>query len=324
MAYKVLVSDPVNQEGLAPLLGEQGVTVDLMKDIEGYGIEDVIQEYDALIVRSETKVTRNLLASAKQLKVVGRAGVGVDNIDLDAATEYGVLVINAPDGNTISTAEHTFAMMSSLARHIPQAHQSILNGKWERKYFKGIELNKKTLGIIGMGKIGTEVARRANAAKMEIVAYDPFLTKEDAQRFDVMLCSLDSLYEQSDFITVHTPLNKDTKHMISDRAFEKMKNGVRILNCARGGIIKEDALLNAIKNGKVAGAALDVFEDEPATGHPLLDFTEVIATPHLGASTKEAQTIVAHNVSSEILEILSGKPYKNAVNKLPVSLKVGS
>ena len=322
MTFQILVSDPVNQEGLEPLLSNQEVNVDQKTNLSEEELHELIPQYDALIVRSQTTVTASLIEAASQLKVIGRAGVGVDNIDLDAATENGVIVVNAPDGNTMSTAEHTFAMMMSLARHIPQAYQSLMNGKWDRKSFKGVELNKKTLGIVGMGRIGTEVAQRAKACNMSIVAYDPFLTEERAQKLGISKGTLDDIYEQADFITVHTPLTKDTKHMIDNQAFAKMKNGVRILNCARGGIIEENALLEAIEDGKVAGAALDVFEEEPATHHPLLSKPEVIATPHLGASTEEAQTLVAYDVSEEILRILKGEPFKNAVNMPSISSEV--
>ncbi|KGX84898.1 phosphoglycerate dehydrogenase [Pontibacillus litoralis] len=322
MTYQILVSDPVSAEGLQPLLNQDNIQVDYMNEFTNVTVQDVINRYDALIVRSQTTVTKELLEAGTNLKVIGRAGVGVDNIDLEAATEQGIIVVNAPDGNTISTAEHTFAMMMALARHIPQAYQTLMNGKWDRKSFKGVELHRKTLGIIGMGRIGSEVARRAKACRMTIIAYDPFLTEERADKLGITKGSLEDIYATSDFITVHTPLTKETKHMIDDNAFTKMKQGVRILNCARGGIIEEGALLRAIESGIVAGAALDVFEKEPAMDHPLLDRPEVIATPHLGASTEEAQTLVAQDVSEEIIAILNGESFKNAVNMPTISSEV--
>src|SRR5699024_300535 len=248
------------------------------------------------------------------LKVIGRAGVGVDNIDLDAATENGIIVVNAPDGNTNSAAEHTMAMIMALARNIPQAYLSIKNKKWDRKSFVGIELRDKTLGVIGLGRIGAEVARRAKGQRMNVIAYDPFLSKEKADSMGIGYGTFDEVIEAGDFITVHTPLMKETRHIINKEAFEKMKDGVRIINCARGGIIDENALYDAIADGKVAGAALDVFEEEPAIDHKVLDRKEVIATPHLGASTVEAQENVAIDVSHDVVRILSGGLARNPVN----------
>ncbi|ATY84770.1 phosphoglycerate dehydrogenase [Kyrpidia spormannii] len=312
--FKILVSDAISEEGLKKLMDAPDVQVDIRPGLPPEELKALIGEYDALLVRSQTKVTADLLASARNLKAVGRAGVGVDNIDIEAATRRGIIVVNAPDGNTISTAEHTFAMLMALARNIPQAYASIQSGKWDRKSFVGVELRGKTLGIVGLGRIGTEVAKRAMAFGMTVLAYDPFLTRERADQLGVESVSVDDICRRADFITVHTPLTKETRHMISGPQFALMKKGVRILNCARGGIIDEKALLAALEDGTVGGAALDVFEEEPPKDNPLLASNRVIATPHLGASTVEAQINVAIDVGEEILNILHDRPFKNAVN----------
>ncbi|HHY67102.1 MAG TPA: phosphoglycerate dehydrogenase, partial [Alicyclobacillus sp.] len=312
--FKILVSDAISEEGLKKLMDAPDVQVDIRPGLPPEELKALIGEYDALLVRSQTKVTADLLAGARNLKAVGRAGVGVDNIDIEAATRRGIIVVNAPDGNTISTAEHTFAMLMALARNIPQAYASIQSGKWDRKSFVGVELRGKTLGIVGLGRIGTEVAKRAMAFGMTVLAYDPFLTRERADQLGVESVSVDDICRRADFITVHTPLTKETRHMISGPQFALMKKGVRILNCARGGIIDEKALLAALEDGTVGGAALDVFEEEPPKNNPLLASKRVIATPHLGASTVEAQINVAIDVGEEILNILHNRPFKNAVN----------
>jgi D-3-phosphoglycerate dehydrogenase len=314
MTYKILISDPLSDEGIQALLQAEDVELVRQTGLSEEELVNIIPEFDALVVRSQTIVTRNVIAHAKKLKVIGRAGVGVDNIDLAAATEHGIVVVNAPDGNTISTAEHTFSMLMSLARKIPQAYHKLKNNVWDRKSFVGVELNGKTLGIVGLGRIGAEVAKRAKGFNMTVTAYDPFLTPEKADKLGIQCGTLNEVIQQADFITVHTPLIKETKHLISHSQFEMMKNGVHILNCARGGIIDEDALYEAILNKKVAGAALDVFEVEPAINNRLLELSEVIATPHLGASTFEAQENVAIDVSHEILNVLREQPFKNAVN----------
>jgi D-3-phosphoglycerate dehydrogenase / 2-oxoglutarate reductase len=314
MNFKVLVSDAVRPEGLQSLLEADDMEVVQQSNLSEDELIEIIGDFDALIVRSATQVNKRVLQAARKLKVIGRAGVGVDNIDVDEATSQGIAVINAPDGNTISTAEHTFSMLCALARRIPQAYMKLKNHKWDRKSFIGVELYGKTLGIIGMGRIGSEVARRAKVFHMKVIAYDPFLKPEKAEKLGIQSGSLTEVIQAGDFLTVHTPLLKETKHMISTEQFKQMKDGVRILNCARGGIIDEDALYEAIKSGKVAGAALDVFEEEPATDHPLLELPEVIATPHLGASTEEAQHNVAVDVSQELAKLLRGQPFKNAVN----------
>jgi len=282
----------------------------------------IIPQYDGLLVRSQTKVTEKIMEAGTRLKVIGRAGVGVDNIDLEAATKRGIIVINAPDGNTITTCEHAFAMMMALARHIPQAYAKTIKGEWDRK-FLGVELRNKTLGVLGMGRIGSEVAKRAKAFGMDILGYDPFLTEDRAEKLGVKLATVDEIIRNADFITVHTPLTPETKHMIARPQFEVMKKGMRIINCARGGIIDELALVEAIDQGIVAGAAFDVFEKEPPEAdHPFLHHPKIIVTPHLGASTVEAQENVAIDVSEQVLHILRNEPFKNAVNMPPVAASV--
>ena len=314
MTYKVFVADPVSKEGLYPLYEADQTEVIIETGLSEDELIEKIKDVDALLVRSQTQVTAKVIENAPQLKVIGRAGVGVDNIDLKAATENGVIVVNAPTGNINSAAEHTMAMMFSLARNIPQAYYALKHQEWDRKSYVGVELKGKTLGIVGMGRIGTEVAKRAKGERMHVIAYDPFLTEERADQLGIDYGSLDKVLEQADFITVHTPLLKETRHMINAEAFQKMKDGVRIINCARGGIIDEDALYDAIVSKKVAGAALDVFEEEPITDHKLLELKEVVATPHLGASTVEAQENVAIDVSNDVLNILSGGTAMHPVN----------
>jgi len=311
---KVLVCDPISELGINAFREEPGIEVDVKLKQTEDEICAIAADYHAIIVRSETKITKKIIEHAKQLKVVGRAGVGIDNIDVEAATLNGVVVVNTPDGNTISAAEHTMGMMLALARHIPQADQSLRQGQWNRSKYVGIELRNKILGVIGFGKIGSEVGKRAKAFGMEIYVYDPYVNQETAKRAGVELVTLDTLLKESDFITIHMPLTSETKHMIDKNQFAKMKNGARILNVARGGIIDEADLYDAIVSKKVAGAALDVYEKEPTTQSPLFELPEVIVTPHLGASTQEAQVNVAVDVSYEILRVLRGEPVQNAVN----------
>lgn len=316
---KVFVADPISDLGLQQLTEAEDIAVEKKTGLSEDELVAVIGDYDALLVRSQTRVTERVLEAGKRLKVVGRAGVGVDNIDLDAATKRGVIVINAPDGNTITTCEHTFAMMMALARHIPQAYRKTVDGTWDRKSFLGVELRNKVLGVLGMGRIGSEVAKRAKAFGMEIIGYDPFLSEDRAEKMGVRLGSVDDIIRQADFITVHTPLTNETRHMISKPQFEVMKRGMRMINCARGGIIDEMALKEAIDEGIVAGAAFDVFEEEPPRpDHPFLGHPNIIVTPHLGASTVEAQENVAIDVSEQVLHILRGEAFKNAVNMPPV------
>ncbi|MBA4543106.1 MULTISPECIES: phosphoglycerate dehydrogenase [Thermoactinomyces] len=321
--YKVLITDPLSEQGIYQLLEAEDVEVKRKPGLTGEELFSAIETADALLVRSQTKVTAELIEKASRLKVIARAGVGVDNIDVPAATKKGIIVVNAPDGNTISTAEHTFAMLIALARNIPQAYRSVISGEWNRKNFVGVELNQKTLSIIGLGRIGTELAKRAKAFRMNVVAFDPYLSDERAAKIGVKKATFEEAIAAGDFITVHTPLTKETRHLINKETFSLMKDGVRILNCARGGIIDEEALYDAIQSGKVAGAALDVFENEPPGEHPLFSLPQVIATPHLGASTLEAQENVAVDVCEEVLHILRGEPFKNAVNlpSIPAELQ---
>jgi D-3-phosphoglycerate dehydrogenase len=311
---KVFISDEVSDAGLQPLVAA-GFIVEKQTRLPPAELAERLRGCDGLVVRSETKVTADLLAAAPSLRVIGRAGVGVDNIDLSAATTHGVVVMNAPDANTITTAEHTLALLIALARRLPQAATSLKSGRWERKQFVGTELQGKTLGIIGLGRIGRVVANRARAFGMTVVAYDPFIASEQARDLEIETAPLDEVFRRADFLTVHTPLTADTRGIVGADAFAKMKKGVRVINCARGGLIDEQALFQAIKSGVVAGAALDVFEEEPpAKNHPLLELDEVIATPHLGASTTEAQEGVAFTVAEQMRDYLLTGALRGAVN----------
>ncbi|KXG42740.1 phosphoglycerate dehydrogenase [Tepidibacillus decaturensis] len=320
--HKILVSDPISEVGLTKLREAADIQIDVKTDLSQTELLEIIGDYQGLFVRSQTKVTAEVLAAAKQLKVIGRAGVGVDNIDVKAATERGIVVINAPDGNTISAAEHSFAMLIAMARWIPQAHQDLKQGEWNRKKYVGVELNRKVLGIVGMGRIGSEVAKRAKAFNMNVICYDPYLTSERAEQLGIALGTLEEVIKQADFITVHTPLTKETKYLIDTPQFFMMKKGVRIINCARGGIIREEALLDALDKGIVAGAALDVYEQEPPMESPLRQHPKVVTTPHLGASTEEAQLNVAIDVAEEVYHFLKNEPFRNAVNmpSLPLDM----
>ncbi len=312
--FKILVSDKLSEEGLSILKAEPRFTVDVKTKLPPEELKKIIGDYDAIAIRSGTKLTADIIACTKKMKVIGRAGVGVDNVDVEAASKKGIIVMNTPLGNTMSTAEQTFSLLLALSRSIPQAAQSIKEGKWERSKFMGVELYSKTLGIVGLGRIGSEVAKRANAFGMKVLAFDPYLNEQKAKEINVAPVTLDELFKNSDYITVHTPLVDETRHIISKEAFAKMKPGVRIINCARGGIVDEAALNDAIKEGKVAGAALDVFEQEPPTNNPLVGLANVVATPHLGASTEEAQVNVAIEVARQISDALLGRGIKNAVN----------
>ena len=315
MELSVLVADPVSEAGLQ-LLEEAGVRVKVATGLDEEALREELAHHDGLIVRSGTRVTATVLEGARRLKVIGRAGVGVDNIDVEAATRRGIVVINAPGGNTVATAEHTIAMMMALARHIPQAHISLTREKrWERQRFMGVQLSEKTLGIIGLGRVGAEVARRANALGMKVLAYDPYVSEERARTLKVTMTDVETICREADFITVHTPLTKATRGLLGAREMALMKPGVRLINCARGGIIDEAALLQALQEGRVAGAALDVFEEEPPPDdHPLLGRDDVVVTPHLGASTREAQVNVAVEVARDMLNVLRGEPVASAVN----------
>jgi len=314
MPFKVLISDSLSKEAVQILEKEKEFKVDVNTKLTPDELKKIIKDYDALLVRSATKVTKDIIAAADKLKIIGRAGVGLDNVDVEAASKKGIMVVNAPAGNTISTAEHTFSMMMALSRSIPQADLSMKKGEWERKKFMGVELYGKTLGIVGLGRIGTEVAKRALSFGMKILAYDPYLSVEKAKELGIELVALDRIIKESDYITVHTPLTDETKHLISDKAFSEMKKGVRVINCARGGIIDEDALAKAIESGKVAGAAFDVYEEEPPKNSKLLKLDKVVLTPHLGASTEEAQVNVAIDVANTVRDALLGCGVKNAVN----------
>ncbi len=315
---KVLVSDPIAAEGLARLReagAGLGLEVEVKTGLPKDQLLGIIADYDGLIVRSETKVTAEVIRAATRLKVVARAGVGVDNVDVPAATERGIIVVNTPSGNTIAACEQAFALMLATARKLSQADASMKAGKWERKSFMGVELAGKTLGIVGLGRIGTELARRAAAFGMTPIAYDPLVSPAYAQKQGIELLTLDELYHRADFISVHSPLLPETQHMISTAAFEKMKTGVRIINAARGGIIDEPALAEALKSGKVAAAGLDVFEQEPPPpDNPLLSLPNVVTTPHLGASTEEAQIKVAIDAAESVVAALNGELVPNAVN----------
>lgn len=311
---KVLVSDPIEQVGLDLLA--QVAQVDVKIGLSEEELIKIIPEYDALMIRSGTKVTKAVIEAANQLKIIGRAGVGVDNVDVPAATRKGIMVVNSPEGNTIAAAEHTLAMMLSLARHIPDANAAVKSGQWDRKRFTGVEIYKKTLGIIGLGKIGSHVATVARAMGMKLLAYDPYLSTERAEQLGCRLVDLDVLFAESDFITLHLPKTPETHHLINAKTIAKMKPTARIINCARGGIIDEAALVEALKAGKLAGAALDVFENEPLEAESPLRACgmEVILTPHLGASTEEAQVNVAIDVAEQIRDVLLGLPARSAVN----------
>jgi D-3-phosphoglycerate dehydrogenase / 2-oxoglutarate reductase len=311
----ILVCDPVSPKGIALLQQRPEFKVTVLKQkLTEAELLSLVKDSHALVVRSETKITKAVIAAAPNLRVVGRAGVGVDNVDLDAATERGVVVMNTPGGNTISTAELTFAMLMSLARKIPQAHGTMKAGQWNRKEFQGTELYQKTLGILGMGRIGAEVAKRALAFGMKVLAYDPYLSRAKAPQVDVKE-NLDDIYRESDFITVHMPSTEETKGMVNAAAFAKMKKGVRLVNCARGGIIHEGDLLAALKSGHVAAVALDVYEKEPPPAEfPLRDLPQVIMTPHLGASTEEAQENVGVEIAQSIIDYLLNGVVQGAVN----------
>lgn len=309
----ILVADKLSDEGVK-ILEEAGFTVHCKTKLPTAELLAIIPNYEAVIVRSETKITAAVIEAGTQLKAIGRAGVGVDTIDIDAATKRGIIVMNAPGGNTISTCEQAWALMLACARCTPSAHESTKKGGWERSKFKGIELYTKMLGIVGLGRIGKETAKRAVAFGMSVCAYDPFVTADVAQKLGVQLVTLDELMRQSDFITLHTALTDETKHLIGASQLSLMKKKAFIINCARGELIDQDALYQILKDKKIAGAALDVFPQEPPVNNPLLTLDNVIVTPHLGASTEEAQFNVAIEIAHCIKDALSGKAIRNAVN----------
>lgn len=312
---RILISDALSKEGLKILKDVKDFQVDVKPKLEPGVLKDIIKDYDALIVRSATKVTKDVIAQADRLKVIGRAGVGLDNIDLGSATQKGIIVMNTPAGNTISTAEHTMSMILALSRNVPQSNTSTKQGEWKRSKFMGVELYNKILGIIGLGRIGAEVAKRALSFGMKVLAYDPFLSREVAENLGVEIVELKELLQHSDYITVHTPLTDETRHMISTQEFALMKKSARVINCARGGIIDEQALVKAIKEGRISGAAIDVFEKEPPlSDNELLKLDNVVVTCHLGASTEEAQVNVAIEIAECVRDCLLGKGIRNAAN----------
>lgn len=316
---KVLVSDNLGDAGIKIFQDEPGIEVDVKTGLEPNALKSIIGDYDALVIRSATKVTEELLEAGKNLKVVGRAGIGLDNVDVPAATKRGVVVMNTPTGNVITTAEHTIAMMMALTRNIPWGTSTLKSGLWEKKKLQGREVFNKVLGLIGFGKIGSIVADRARGLKMQVIVHDPFVTPEQIEKAGFEPVSLQELYRRSDYITVHVPKLKDTVGLLNKAAFDQMKDGVMIINCARGGIVDEADLNEALRTGKVAGAALDVFEHEPPGVCPLFEVDRVICTPHLGASTAEAQTNVAVQVAEQIIAYLKSGTIINAVNVPAVS-----
>ncbi|MFQ5666575.1 MAG: phosphoglycerate dehydrogenase [Candidatus Binatia bacterium] len=318
--FRVLVSDKLAAAGMDILRAAPAIEVDETTGLTPHELAARIPPYHGLIIRSGSRVTAEVIDAAANLRVIGRAGIGVDNIDVEAATKKGVVVMNTPAGNNITTAEHAISMMLSLARSIPQATASMKSGKWEKGRFTGSEVYNKTLGIIGIGNIGSLVAERALALKMHVIAYDPFISPERAQRLGVELVNLDELYARADFISVHTPLTPETRGLVGADACAKMRQGVRVINCARGGIVEEEALAAAIREGKVAGAALDVFSREPPPpDHPLIKLDQVICTPHLGAATDEAQTNVAIAIAQQIVNYLTDDVIQDAVNVPSIS-----
>jgi D-3-phosphoglycerate dehydrogenase len=312
VTYKILVADPIAADGIAIL--QQAGEVDVRTGLPADELIGAIGEYDALVVRSETKVTAEVLAAGRKLQVVGRAGVGVDNIDIPAATRSGVIVVNAPTGNTISAAEHAVGLMLALARHIPEADASLRRGEWKRSQFVGVELRGKTLGLLGLGQVGSEVARRARGLEMRVIAYDPFVPEERGRALGVELLPLDEVLRQADFLSAHTTLTAGTRGLVGADELRTMKPSARIINTARGGIVEEEALLEAVRAGIIAGAAIDVFVKEPAPDTILAADPRIVVTPHLGASTTEAQERVAVDVAEQIVAIFRGEPARYAVN----------
>ena len=312
---KVLVADALSPAGVDRLRAI--AEVDVKTGLKPEDLIATVSNYDALLVRSQTQVTADVIKAGKKLQVIGRAGVGVDNIDIKAATEAGIIVVNAPTGNTISAAEHTMALMLSMARHIPRANASLKGGAWERGKFLGTELRGKTLGIIGLGNIGSEVSKRARAFEMKVIGYDPFVSAERAKNMQIELASLERIYKEADFITLHVPLTAQTKNMISAKELAMMKPTARIINAARGGLIDEEALVAAINTKKLAGAAIDVFIKEPCTDNVCFAAENIVVTPHLGASTVEAQDLATSDVVDQVIDIFNGAPARS-ISSIPV------
>ena len=311
---KVLVSDNLEQVGVDMFAQAEGIEVDVKAGLSPDQLKAIIGEYDGLAIRSATKVTQEIIEAGTKLKVVGRAGIGLDNVDIPAATKRGIIVMNTPTGNVVTTAEHAISMMLSLSRNIPHATATMKAGKWEKKKLQGREIFNKVLGLIGFGKIGSIVADRARGLKMQVIVHDPFVTPDRIEKAGFESASLEELYKRSDYITIHVPKLKETAGMLNKSAFEQMKDGVMIINCARGGIINENDLYDALKSGKVGGAALDVFETEPPGDSKLFEFSNFVCTPHLGASTLEAQTNVAVQIAAQIIDFLKNGTIVNAVN----------
>lgn len=312
---RVLVADSINEKGIAELEKVAEVVVDT--DITPEELLETIKDFDAIIVRSRTKVTREVIEAAPRLKIIARAGVGVDNIDVKAATEKGIMVINAPESTSITVAEHTMGLILALARKIHLADKSVKEGRWDKSKFMGIELNNKTLGVIGMGRIGSQVVKRAKSFGMNVLVHDPYISRETADEMGVEIVDLETLLKKSDIITIHVPLTPETRYLISDRELDMMKDTAFIINCARGGIVDEKALYNALNEGRIGGAALDVFEEEPPKDSPLLELDNVVLTPHIGASTVEAQRDAAIIVANEIKKVFEGGTPQNVLN-MPV------
>lgn len=314
-SFRVLVSDSLSDSGLKPLRAAQGIDVDVQTNLTHPQLLEIIGDYDALLVRSSTTVSADVIQAGKRLRVVARAGVGVDNIDVEAATQAGVIVVNAPTGNVVAAAEHTVAMLLALARHIAQADAHVRAGQWKRNQFMGVEVRNKTLGTIGLGRVAQEVVRRAQGLGMNVIAYDPYVTAEYATQRGVRMVDIDTVITESDFLTVHVPLTPQTANLIDRAQMQRMKPTARILNVARGGVINETALAEAIEAGEIAGAALDVFSDEPlAADSPLRRSNKIILTPHLGGSTVEAQEQVAEDVALQVIDVLNDRPVRYAVN----------
>jgi D-3-phosphoglycerate dehydrogenase len=319
---RILICDGLHRQGVKIFEKAKDIEVEVHDQIEPSDLLDSIRKCEGVVVRSRSKINQKILGKAPRLRVIGRAGIGVDNIDIEAATHSGVLVMNTPGANAVAAAEHAMALMLALSRHIPRADESVRTGKWEKKKFVGTELYNHTLGIIGLGRIGSIVANRAQGMKMTVLAYDPYVSADAAAKLGVDLVSMKKLLRQSDFISIHSPFTKETKGLVDEAAFKLMKRGVRIINCARGGIIDETALYDAVKKKKVAGAALDVFSKEPPVNNPLLTLPQVIATPHLGASSKQAQMNVATAIAEQMVDYLQNGLIRNAVNMPSVSPKM--
>jgi D-3-phosphoglycerate dehydrogenase len=312
---RVLLTDNIAVEALAVFEPHDDVEAVRTETLPPDKLKEEIAGYDAIVVRSPTKLTADVIAAANKLRYIGRAGVGVDNIDINAATERGIVVMNSPGGNTVSTAEHTIAVILALARHIPQAHNSVTGGEWNRKAYRGNELSGKTLGIVGLGRVGREVARRMRAFEMRVLAVDPYVSGMAAAKSGAELVELDALLQQADVITVHVPLTDETRGLIGRQEIDRMRDGAFLVNCARGGVVVEDTLLAALESGKLAGVALDVYQSEPPGDHPLFGHPRCVFTPHLGAATVEAQVRVAVEAAECVAEALLTGVTRNAVNK---------